>query len=125
MLVPGIDSHKEVRMRWITEWPGASRAVAVSSAVIVGDVVTPVSEGWNQRQIGRGNTLGPHATDWTTSKIAEEFAGHALATLVSARLTAAGMQCRSSMGSASVFGDAAGASERHTAARESHGPWMT
>ncbi|MGC7358366.1 hypothetical protein RA989_21190 [Mycobacteroides abscessus subsp. massiliense] len=31
---------------------------------------------------------------------------------ISARLTAAGMQCRSSMGSAPVLGDAAGASER-------------
>ncbi|MCH9736968.1 MAG: restriction endonuclease [Actinomycetia bacterium] len=36
------------------------------------------------------------ATDRITSKIAEEFAGHGLATLVTALLTAAGLQCRQS-----------------------------
>lgn len=36
------------------------------------------------------------ATDRITSKIAEEFAGHSLATLVTALLSAAGLQCRQS-----------------------------
>lgn len=45
-------------MRWITEWPGASRAAAVSSAVTEGDVLHQSPKAGISDKMGWGSSLG-------------------------------------------------------------------